>query len=59
MKRNSTQTTVTEVVDIVSVDRDGLSRMERVVRELMNTQDAESITPPSLINVRPVAAARR
>ncbi|WIM68067.1 DNA-directed RNA polymerase subunit beta [Corynebacterium breve] len=37
----------------------GLSRMERVVRERMTTQDAESITPTSLINVRPVSAAIR
>ena len=39
--------------------RVGLSRMERVVRERMTTQDAESITPTSLINVRPVSAAIR
>ena len=39
--------------------RTGLSRMERVVRERMTTQDAESITPTSLINVRPVSAAIR
>ena len=38
--------------------RVGLSRMERVVRERMTTQDAESITPTSL-NVRPVSAAIR
>lgn len=37
----------------------GLTRMERVVRERMTTQDAESITPTSLINVRPVSAAIR
>lgn len=36
--------------------RTGLSRMERVVRERMTTQDAESITPQSLINIRPVNA---
>ena len=39
--------------------RVGLSRMERVVRERMTTQDAESITPTALINVRPVSAAIR
>lgn len=39
--------------------RVGLSRMERVVRERMTTQDAEAITPTSLINVRPVSAAIR
>ncbi|MDO4613185.1 MAG: DNA-directed RNA polymerase subunit beta [Actinomycetaceae bacterium] len=37
--------------------RTGLSRMERVVRERMTTQDAEAITPQSLINIRPVVAA--
>ena len=37
--------------------RIGLSRMERVVRERMSTQDAEAISPESLINTRPVAAA--
>ena len=37
--------------------RIGLSRMERVVRERMTTQDVESITPMSLINIRPVVAA--
>ena len=37
--------------------RIGLSRMERVVRERMTTQDVEAITPTSLINNRPVAAA--
>ena len=37
--------------------RIGLSRMERVVRERMSTQDVESITPQSLINIRPVSAA--
>ncbi len=37
--------------------RVGLSRMERVVRERMTTQDVEAITPQSLINVRPVVAA--
>ncbi|PWG59479.1 DNA-directed RNA polymerase subunit beta [Bifidobacterium catulorum] len=36
--------------------RTGLSRMERVVRERMTTQDAEAITPQSLLNIRPVAA---
>ncbi len=37
--------------------RIGLSRMERVVRERMTTQDVEAITPQSLINIRPVVAA--
>ena len=37
--------------------RIGLSRMERVVRERMTTQDAETITPQSLINIKPVTAA--
>ena len=37
--------------------RIGLSRLERVVRERMTTQDAESITPQSLINIKPVTAA--
>src|SRR5699024_4996175 len=37
--------------------RTGLSRMERVVRERMTTQDVEAITPQSLINIRPVVAA--
>mgnify|MGYP002724212519 FL=1 len=39
--------------------RVGLSRMERVVRERMTTQDVESIQPTTLINVRPVSAAIR
>ena len=37
--------------------RIGLSRMERVVRERMTTQDVEAITPQTLINIRPVVAA--
>ncbi len=37
--------------------RIGMSRMERVVRERMTTQDAESISPQSLINIKPVTAA--
>ena len=37
--------------------RIGLSRLERVVRERMTTQDVESITPTTLINIRPVVAA--
>jgi DNA-directed RNA polymerase subunit beta len=37
--------------------RVGLARMERVVRERMTTQDAEAITPQTLINIRPVVAA--
>ncbi|GAB2746336.1 DNA-directed RNA polymerase subunit beta [Salinifilum aidingensis] len=39
--------------------RVGLSRMERVVRERMTTQDVEAITPQTLINIRPVSAAIR
>ncbi|MDI6800209.1 MAG: DNA-directed RNA polymerase subunit beta [Actinomycetota bacterium] len=35
----------------------GLSRMERVVRERMTTLDLESITPQSLINIRPIVAS--
>ena len=34
----------------------GLSRMERVVRERMTTQDIETVTPKTLINIRPVTA---
>ena len=37
--------------------RIGLSRLERVVRERMTTQDLETITPQSLINIKPVTAA--
>lgn len=37
--------------------RVGFSRMERVVRERMTTQDVEAITPQTLINIRPVVAA--
>ena len=37
--------------------RIGLSRMERVVRERMTTQDVEAITPLTLVNIRPVVAA--
>ena len=37
--------------------RIGLSRLERVVRERMTTQDVESISPQSLINIKPVTAA--
>ena len=37
--------------------RIGLSRMERVVRERMTTQDAETLTPQNLINIKPVQAA--
>ncbi len=39
--------------------RIGLSRMERVVRERMTTQDMEAITPQTLINIRPVVSAIR
>jgi len=37
--------------------RIGLSRMERVVRERMTTQDVEAITPQTLINIRPLVAS--
>ncbi len=37
--------------------RIGLSRMERVVRERMSTQDIDDITPQSLINIKPVTAS--
>jgi DNA-directed RNA polymerase subunit beta len=37
--------------------RIGLSRMERVVRERMTTQDLEGVSPQSLINIKPVTAA--
>jgi DNA-directed RNA polymerase subunit beta len=37
--------------------RIGLSRMERVVKERMTTQDVEAITPQTLINIRPVVAS--
>lgn len=35
----------------------GLSRLERLVKERMSTQDVEAITPQTLINIRPVTAA--
>ena len=37
--------------------RIGLSRLERVVRERMTTQDTDSVSPASLINIKPVTAA--
>ncbi len=37
--------------------RIGMSRMERVVRERMASQDADDITPQTLINIRPIVAA--
>ena len=37
--------------------RIGMTRMERVVRERMATQDADDITPQSLINIRPIVAS--
>ncbi len=39
--------------------RVGLSRMERVIHERMQTQDIDTITPQSLINIKPVTAAVR
>lgn len=37
--------------------RIGLTRMERVVRERMTTQDQDKMTPQALVNIRPVVAA--
>ena len=37
----------------------GMSRMERVIRERMTTQEIESVTPKTLINIRPVTAAMK
>ena len=37
--------------------RIGMSRMERVIRERMTTQELETVTPKTLINIRPVTAA--
>ena len=37
--------------------RTGVSRMERVIRERMTTQEVENITPKTLINIRPVTAS--
>ena len=37
--------------------RVGMSRMERVIRERMTTQEIENVTPKTLINIRPVTAA--
>ena len=42
---------------IQNVFRTGVSRMERVIRERMTTQEVENITPKTLINIRPVTAA--
>jgi DNA-directed RNA polymerase subunit beta len=39
--------------------RMGLTRMERVVRERMSTQETETLTPQQLINIRPVVAAMK
>ena len=39
--------------------RIGVSRMERVIRERMTTQDMEEVTPKTLINIRPVTAAMK
>ena len=39
--------------------RIGMSRMERVVRERMSSQDIDEITPQSLINIRPIVAPSR
>ena len=37
--------------------RIGLYRMERVVRERLTTEDADTITPQTIVNIRPVVAA--
>lgn len=37
--------------------RVGIARMERVIRERMTTQDIDTVTPKTLINIRPVTAA--
>ena len=42
---------------IQNVFRTGMSRMERVIRERMTTQEIDSVTPKTLINIRPVTAA--
>ena len=39
--------------------RIGLYRMERVVRERLTTEDADTITPQTIINIRPVVAAQK
>ena len=39
--------------------RVGLYRMERVVRERLTTEDSDAITPQTIINIRPVVAARK
>ena len=39
--------------------RIGISRMERVIRERMTTQEMEEVTPKTLINIRPVTAAMK
>ena len=44
---------------IMNQVRVGLSRMERVVRERMTTQDSEAITPQTLINIRPIVASMK
>ncbi len=42
---------------IQNVFKTGMSRMERVIRERMTTQELDSVTPKTLINIRPVTAA--
>ena len=42
---------------IQNVFRTGMARMERVIRERMTTQELDSVTPKTLINIRPVTAA--
>ncbi len=59
---------VTDIIDWMTADEEedhviapafriGMSRMERVIRERMASQDPDDITPQSLINIRPIVAA--
>ena len=49
---------VRQVGELIQIQfRTGMSRMERVIRERMTTQEIENVTPKSLINIRPVTAA--
>lgn len=49
---------VRQVGELISTQfRVGVSRMERVIRERMTTQEIETVTPKSLINIRPVTAS--
>ncbi len=49
---------VRQVGELIQVQfKVGMSRMERVIRERMTTQEIEAVTPKSLINIRPVTAS--